>query len=290
MGRFASDTSVLAVIVTSECPVKNTFIHYSGECDRGSVKRFTTDPSSEPRYLASMTRPSLRESFGKVLPYRCNEGEENAWEWQHELTSSASDASVQDDACSVANTDQSSLCNYDLEASNTNSTWSPTSTPEQSPRCSWAQPVGPVVWVPVAPLLPPHSSLACNDAELQSLAQSRVLEDDRLLFSFMMRRVTRIAWGLEVKRDVINEAWLVSDVTPDGAIEAWNKQIKDGPNAEKTLRIGDFIVSVNDKQDWHGMMREMNGSNTIKLKMLRIKYDDAESLIRESEYDFAHRV
>jgi hypothetical protein len=146
------------------------------------------------------------------------------------------------------------------------------------------------VWVPVAPLLPPHSSLAGNDVELQSSARSRIIEDDRVLFGFMMRRVTGVAWGVEVKRDVINEAWLVTDITSDGAIEAWNKQIMHGPNAEKALRVGDFIVGVNDKQDWHGMMQEMKGSTTMKLKLLRIKYDDAESLIQESEHDLAHHV
>jgi len=289
MGRFTSEPSVLSIIVTSECPVKNTFIHYPGECDRVGVKRFTTDPSSESRSLASLTRRSLAESLDLHSTQFRNEGIGDHCERKSDLESSVSDAS-QEDEWSAADTELSLPCDCDTEATKTVSTWSPTSTPESSPRCScvsYTAWVPPVVWNPKPPVSILHFP---SDAETVSPAPFQILEDYNFLFGFMMRRVTGIAWGVEVKRDVINEAWLVSDVTSDGAIEAWNNQVKDGPNADKAMRIGDLIVSVNGQQDWRGMMREMKGNEILNLKMLRIKGVDANALLNESKTDLAHCV
>lgn len=95
---------------------------------------------------------------------------------------------------------------------------------------------------------------------------------------------------MEVKRDVINQGWLVLAVQSGGAIDAWNNQAKNGPNAAKELRIGDLIVAINGKEDCRSMMEDMRRNETLKFEMIRMQRDVVDTLLRECENDQRHFV
>jgi hypothetical protein len=119
------------------------------------------------------------------------------------------------------------------------------------------------------------------------------------VFAFTMRRVRGISWGIEVKHEVVHQALLVVEVLPRGAIEAWNRQVKDGPKADKALRIGDLIVEVNAKNDCQGMVdvsaqqlhecqdmvEKLDSSTLLTVKVLRMSAEVTENMIKESQGD-----
>lgn len=129
-----------------------------------------------------------------------------------------------------------------------------TCTPTVCPLWSTAAPPQPSV-KPVASRTPPSYE---------------VLDDGSVRFSFTLRRAHNVtAWGLHV-------VWcprglLVNTVQRDGAVSHWNKQIKDGPSANRALLEGDIIVSLN-KESYHGgcqAMLEESGKNLLRMVVLR---------------------
>lgn len=96
-----------------------------------------------------------------------------------------------------------------------------------------------------------------------------VLDDGSVLFGFMIRRAENVDWGLNVTCDENRQALLVDSVLPDGAIDAWNKQVMGGPKAERALLAGDMIVDINGMNDCLGMVDESQNSVFLKIKVLR---------------------
>jgi len=88
-------------------------------------------------------------------------------------------------------------------------------------------------------------------------------------FSFMLRRAGGVEWGLAVTRDEERRALLVDNVLLGGAIEAWNRQVMDGPKADKALLVGDLIVSINGKKDCQAMVDECRSNVLLKMEVIR---------------------
>jgi len=88
-------------------------------------------------------------------------------------------------------------------------------------------------------------------------------------FSFMVRRATAVEWGMDVTPDENRQALLVDAVLPSGAIEAWNRQVMDGPKADRAISVGDLILSVNGERGCQAMVDESNSKLTLKIEVLR---------------------
>lgn len=289
MGR-----SVQVIVITtsledhdaSPLPVKNTFIHFEGAAgrNRSSVKRCITDPSSEPRLLPFLrSRAGVKDASSEEAGSPSDSDSEEAA--IHSSSSTLSQASAEE-TCSTTDTLR------DLPGSS--SDWSSTSTPEASPRWVPSEAVGqPTFWVPVA-LVQDYSQQLCFPAstsnsnstqELPHPALQEVHDDSTLLFNFTMRRTLGSTWGVEVKRDVINQALVVVSVLPEGAIEAWNRQVRGGPKADRALRNGDLLVGVNDESDCQGMVQELASSTMLTLKVLRMSAEAVETMANVYQSD-----
>jgi len=91
-------------------------------------------------------------------------------------------------------------------------------------------------------------------------------------FSFSMRRATNGQWGLDVTPVTSNEgrqALRVDALIQDGAIEAWNKQVMNGPKKDSAVLVGDLIVGVNGKQECQAMLEESNSKPLLKIVVQR---------------------
>lgn len=96
-------------------------------------------------------------------------------------------------------------------------------------------------------------------------------------FSFSMRRAANGQWGLDVTPELIVgvngkqtcQALRVDAVLQDGAIEAWNKQVMNGPKKDSAVLPGDLIVNVNGKHECQAMLEESNSNPLLKITVQR---------------------
>jgi hypothetical protein len=121
-----------------------------------------------------------------------------------------------------------------------------------------------------------QSSLACPPSVFPQCSKHNsgnpctFSEDGSALFSFTHRRANGVQWGLVVTCDEHQRALIVNDVQPGGAIDSWNRQVLGGPKADKVLKAGDLIVSINSKRSCKAMMDE-HSSMLWKIEVVRRK-------------------
>jgi len=94
-------------------------------------------------------------------------------------------------------------------------------------------------------------------------------DDGSLLFSFMVKRAIGVGFGISVERSEDNRTLLVTSVLPEGAIGAWNRQVRGGPMSKKALLRGDMILAINGKKDCDSMLYEMETSSLLRIEASR---------------------
>jgi hypothetical protein len=108
----------------------------------------------------------------------------------------------------------------------------------------------------------PGSTDTCSAAN--SDARAKVVE-----FSFTIRKADGMELGLNISHQDGEQMLRVEGVRPDGAVEAWNRQCF-GHAADKAVRVGDKIVSVNTvSKDPAKMLEECRNKHLLKLSVLR---------------------
>lgn len=258
MGRMSSENDPLAVVVatlkdgSAEYPTKNTFIHFPRESDchkLGSVQRFRTDPSSEARSKFHGDVDFLDSSA-------TTSGSSTPKAFEEDASSSA------DSALSISSEDEATF--------------------QLADSCGISTPVSFGLWMPVfcTANAPPEAEIQRSERASSMLPQPQsgpvhrasapytLLDDGSMLFGFTHRRADGVEWGLDVIRDEDRQALLVSCVHPGGAIESWNRQVMGGPKADRAVREGDLIVSINNMRGCQAMMHE--GRNVLwKIEVLR---------------------
>lgn len=84
-------------------------------------------------------------------------------------------------------------------------------------------------------------------------------------------------WGLDVTplesmiECGIEQALVVDEVLQGGAIEAWNRQVMEGPKAtpDRAIQVGDFILSINCKRECQAMVNESKTKVLLEMEVLR---------------------
>lgn len=91
----------------------------------------------------------------------------------------------------------------------------------------------------------------------------------------MLRRAESVEWGIDVTPLAsmiecgIEQALVVDEVLQGGAIEAWNRQVIDGPKADRAIQVGDFILSINGKRECQAMVNESRTKVLLEMEVLR---------------------
>mmetsp|Transcript_118771 Transcript_118771/g.322250 ORF Transcript_118771/g.322250 Transcript_118771/m.322250 type:complete len:210 (-) Transcript_118771:163-792(-) len=89
-------------------------------------------------------------------------------------------------------------------------------------------------------------------------------------FTFTLRKADGADLGLDVSHSHKDKALRIEGVRPEGAVEAWNRQCHGGVAAEKVVREGDKIVSVNSvSHDPDRMLQECKEKQLLKLTIVR---------------------
>jgi len=128
--------------------------------------------------------------------------------------------------------------------------------------------------------LVPSSSLpmpvAAQASQATQWSSSFIKLDNGIVhFRCMLRRAESVEWGLDVTplesmiECGIEQALVVDEVLQGGAIEAWNRQVIDGPKADRAIQVGDFILSINCKRDCQAMVSESNREVLLEMEVLR---------------------
>lgn len=275
MGKSDGQSDPCRVIIATleDLPVRNTFIHFPAPhaCHRTScLHRSTTDPSSEPR---SRSQSRL---LGLVSPL-CQGSVTDA---HSQFSATASDSTASNELIDETGSSADSV----VSSEEGDDVMEYPSTPVSSP--CWARtmaPSGSMVQLPSwTPSAQTHANFhgACSGSVPSPALQAvpgrshptspyTVLDDGRELFTFTHRRAEGWKWGLGVRRDEIKHALVVDAVLPGGAIDAWNKQVMDGPMTARAVRVGDLIVSVNAKRDCLAMLDESNSRALLKIEVVR---------------------
>lgn len=101
------------------------------------------------------------------------------------------------------------------------------------------------------------------------------LDNGSVHFRCMLRRAESVEWGLDVTplesmiECGIEQALVVDGVLQGGAIEAWNRQVMDGPKADRAIQVGDFILSINCKRECQAMVTESKTKVLLEMEVLR---------------------
>lgn len=258
----------LKSFISSSVPVKHTFIHF--ESKRRLLKRWQSDPDPAPAFALV--------AIDDVLPPSMEEDDNEERDCRYEIDL-APTMSVEGFSC-------------DEEE--------PLRTPELSPR-HWAAPASPPPsmhidsWcmsspVPLSslPLVRPSDSIvAMLPCSLQRSPQPRSSPHheefekqlpstfganlnsgltDFCRFTFTLRRADGVSLGLDVN---CTDALIVQGVRPEGAVDSWNRQVRDGPTGWKALRVGDALVAVNGETDCWKMLDEIKGNQLLKIEVER---------------------
>mmetsp|Transcript_50018 Transcript_50018/g.116094 ORF Transcript_50018/g.116094 Transcript_50018/m.116094 type:complete len:302 (+) Transcript_50018:87-992(+) len=97
-----------------------------------------------------------------------------------------------------------------------------------------------------------------------------LFEGGGVLFGFTLRRADGTGLGLSFMRSDNDRALLVQGVLPNGAIEAWNRQVVGSPNAGKAVVPGDKLVRVNTTSgSCESMVNECRNKLLVKLLFVR---------------------
>lgn len=95
--------------------------------------------------------------------------------------------------------------------------------------------------------------------------------DPGFFFRFTIRRADGVGLGLELLRWGGGRALIVQAVLEGGAIEAWNRQFRDGLESERAVRPGDVLVSVNDQVECQSMLEECRSKFLLRLGIARLR-------------------
>lgn len=108
-----------------------------------------------------------------------------------------------------------------------------------------------------SPMVPPSPFVPC--------------EGGGCWFGFTLRVAYGNELGLTLEKDVTGqkEALVVTGVSPDGAIAAWNRQCVSGPGAGKEVKVGDRILAVNQTSDAELMLAECREKMMLKFTVAR---------------------
>jgi len=124
------------------------------------------------------------------------------------------------------------------------------------------------------PATQPSQAAATGTATQWSPSYIR-LDNGSVHFRFMLRRAEAAEWGLDVTpvdnmvECGIEQALVVDEVIQGGAIDAWNRQVMDGPKADRAVQVGDFILSINSKRECQAMLDESNAKLLLEIEVLR---------------------
>lgn len=90
------------------------------------------------------------------------------------------------------------------------------------------------------------------------------------VFSFTLRKADGTDLGLNVSHHEKDKVLRVEGVRPEGAVEAWNRQCIGSTSADKAVRPGDRIISVNGViYDPTKMLEECRDRQLLKLTVVR---------------------
>lgn len=88
-------------------------------------------------------------------------------------------------------------------------------------------------------------------------------------YCFTLRKADNADLGLNVSHHDSDRVLRVEGVRPEGAVEAWNRQCG-GASAEKAVRPGDTIISVNNiSYDPAKMLQECKDKQLLRLTIMR---------------------
>lgn len=243
-------------------PVKNTFIHYdvpkcTNACEPHQVRRFRTDPTSEPRRFNGS--PCCLDT---------------ASDSSHGQTSSTTSGS------STPRADDTTGSEGEFD---------------EDPRtdCLVTTPMAFPCWMSKASLLPQSVPLALqtttrnafsgavaqqpNSHTIPNSSTPYTLHDDgSARFGFKHRKASDKVWGISFAVNASQQSLVVNEVQAGGAMAAWNNQVKDGPQAHKQLLHGDNILSVNGKVGTQEMLEQLHGQN-VTVEVLRPVCGDSNS-------------
>ncbi|CAE7336014.1 unnamed protein product, partial [Symbiodinium pilosum] len=90
------------------------------------------------------------------------------------------------------------------------------------------------------------------------------------IYSFTLRKADGAELGLNVSHSTEERVLCVESIRPGGAVDSWNRQCLGGPVAEKAVRHGDRIISVNHIcYDPNKMLQECKEKQLLKLTIAR---------------------
>jgi hypothetical protein len=89
------------------------------------------------------------------------------------------------------------------------------------------------------------------------------------IFGFTLRRACGCELGIAVEHSNKEDALIVTNILPGGAVEAWNKQCCGGPAAGKAVMPGDRIVKVNGVSNPEDMWSQCTEKQLLKFVIVR---------------------
>mmetsp|Transcript_16398 Transcript_16398/g.42355 ORF Transcript_16398/g.42355 Transcript_16398/m.42355 type:complete len:402 (-) Transcript_16398:302-1507(-) len=118
------------------------------------------------------------------------------------------------------------------------------------------------------PSAPPQGHVGPMPLSLASSLLPSPLEAPQV-FSFTLRKADETDLGLNVSQHD-DKVLTVEGVRPDGAVDAWNRQCMGGAFAEKAVRPGDRIISVNSvSYNPEKMLEECKDKQLLRLTLVR---------------------
>merc|ERR1711879_1105116 len=92
---------------------------------------------------------------------------------------------------------------------------------------------------------------------------------DGIFFTFTIRRADGGSLGLQVEQSSRGEGLVVRGVSPEGAIDAWNRQCFGCSSQDRAVHAGDEIACVNGMSACKEMLEEIKAKQLLKLLVVR---------------------
>lgn len=126
----------------------------------------------------------------------------------------------------------------------------------------------------------PSSSSGMSQTASDGPAPGAAAAGYEKVFSFTLRKADGTDLGLNVSHHEKDKVLRVEGVRPEGAVEAWNRQCIGSTSADKAVRPGDRIISVNGViYDPTKMLEECRDRQLLKLTVVRGQQAPAASAV-----------
>jgi len=244
-----------------ELPVKNTFIHFDMQKPGAKVRtlrRWSTDPTETCKPPALVRPPS------SLVQDELKEEEEDT---RSETTSVA--------APSRSNYAGSSTATGSLPPSPGGAATpeTPIGSPQQA--LPWATPAG--TWAGLQ-----SSSIMASFDPVPMLCAPGPFGNpwQPSSFTFTLRRADNIPMGLS-RVAARTDAFVVEQVAPGSALDAWNRFQISGDPSDRSVRSGDSVLSINGFTEPLAMMKECASKQLLKVCVLRGPESQAAAQVAE---------